>query len=124
MPGSPQCSLSLRFPHQNPVYASPLPHTCYMPHPSPQFYYLQNSGWAIQIIKLLRDKAHNDINSHIIHEAEICGEGQEDSKTWPSPRVTLLSHVSLCFHIVYSTENQTNNLWQTGMLQNVKQFPS
>jgi len=27
-------SLSLRFPHQNPVYASPLPHTRYMPRPS------------------------------------------------------------------------------------------
>ena len=25
-------SLSLRFPHQNPVYASLLPHTRYMPH--------------------------------------------------------------------------------------------
>ena len=25
MPGSSKCSLSLRFPHQNPVYASPLP---------------------------------------------------------------------------------------------------
>jgi hypothetical protein len=25
MPGSPQWSLSLRFPHQNPVHASPLP---------------------------------------------------------------------------------------------------
>jgi hypothetical protein len=25
MPGSPKWSLSLRFPHQNPVYASPLP---------------------------------------------------------------------------------------------------
>ena len=25
MPGSPKCSLSLRFPYQNPVYASPLP---------------------------------------------------------------------------------------------------
>ena len=35
-PGSLQCSLSLRFPHQNPEYASPLPHTRYMtpPHPS------------------------------------------------------------------------------------------
>jgi hypothetical protein len=28
-------SLSLRFPQQNPVYASPLPHTCYIPHQSP-----------------------------------------------------------------------------------------
>ena len=33
-PGSPQWSLSLRFPHQNPVHVSPLPHTCYMLRPS------------------------------------------------------------------------------------------
>ena len=34
MPGSPQWSLSARFPHQNPVHASPLPHMHYMSHPS------------------------------------------------------------------------------------------
>ena len=33
-PGSPKWSLSLRFPHQNPVYAPFLPHTHYMPRPS------------------------------------------------------------------------------------------
>ena len=33
-PGSPKWPLSLRFPHQNPVYASPLPYTLYMPRPS------------------------------------------------------------------------------------------
>jgi hypothetical protein len=32
--GSPQLSLSLRFPHQNPVHTSPLPHTRYMSCPS------------------------------------------------------------------------------------------
>ena len=32
--GSSKRSPSLRFPHQNPVYASPLPHTLYMPRPS------------------------------------------------------------------------------------------
>ena len=30
-PGSPQWFLSIRFPHQNPVHASPLPHTRHMP---------------------------------------------------------------------------------------------
>jgi hypothetical protein len=33
-PGSPQRSLSLRLPHQNPIHTSPFPHTCYMPRPS------------------------------------------------------------------------------------------
>ena len=33
-PGSPKWSLSFRFPHQNPVYVSPLPHTHYMPRSS------------------------------------------------------------------------------------------
>ena len=53
--GSPQWSLSLRFPHQNPVHASPLPHTCHMPRPSHSswFYHLHNIGWPIQIIKFL-----------------------------------------------------------------------
>ena len=45
-PGSPKWSLSLRFPHQNLVYASPLPHTCYMPRPthSTRFY-----SWLLNI---------------------------------------------------------------------------
>jgi hypothetical protein len=34
MPGSPHWSLSVRFPHQNPVHASLLPHPHYMPCPS------------------------------------------------------------------------------------------
>ena len=34
MSGSSKWSLSLRFPNQNPLYASPLLHICYMPHPS------------------------------------------------------------------------------------------
>ena len=32
-PGSPHLSLSPRFPYQNPLHASPLPHTRYMPRP-------------------------------------------------------------------------------------------
>ena len=39
---SPQWSLSIRFPHQNPVYASPVSHTRYMPRPShsSRFYFV------------------------------------------------------------------------------------
>jgi len=53
-PGSPKRSLSLRFPHQYPVYASPFPHTRYMPSPShsSRFYHPSNIGWGVQIIKL------------------------------------------------------------------------
>ena len=45
-PSSPKWSLSLRFPHQNPVYASPFPHTCHMPQPSYslRFDHLNNIG--------------------------------------------------------------------------------
>ena len=34
VPGSPKRSLSLRFPHQKPLYASILPHTRYIPRKS------------------------------------------------------------------------------------------
>ena len=55
MPGSPKWSLSFRFPHQNPVYASSLPHTRYVPHSSHslRFYHPKNTGWAVHIIKFL-----------------------------------------------------------------------
>ena len=54
-PCSPKWSLSFRFPHQNPEYASPLPHTRYMscPSHSSRFYHPNIIGWAVQIIKLL-----------------------------------------------------------------------
>jgi len=54
-PGSPKWSLSLRFPYQNPVNASPLPHTRYMTRPShsSRFYHPNNIRWGVQIIKLL-----------------------------------------------------------------------
>ena len=45
-PWSPKWSFTVRFPHQNPVYASTLPHTCYMPlwSRSSRFYHPNNNG--------------------------------------------------------------------------------
>ena len=55
MSRSPKLSLSLRFPLQNPIYNSHLPHTPYMPRPShfSRFDQPNNILWAVQISKLL-----------------------------------------------------------------------
>jgi hypothetical protein len=54
-PGSPQWTVSLRFPHQNPVHASPLPNPIYMPRPSnsSRFHHSHNIEWGVQIMKFL-----------------------------------------------------------------------
>ena len=53
-PRSPQWSLSLRFPHQDPIRPPLLTHTRHMPSPSHSslFYHPHNIGWAVQIIQL------------------------------------------------------------------------
>jgi hypothetical protein len=45
MPGSPKWSLPFKFPHKNPAYASPLPHTRYMPRPSPAKYRVSSTAY-------------------------------------------------------------------------------
>ena len=56
-PWFPKWSLSLRFPHQNPVYTSLLPYTRYMPRPShsSRFYHPNNimsSDYKIKVPKM------------------------------------------------------------------------
>ena len=52
---SPQWSLSLRFPRQDPIHPPLLTHTRHIPNPShsSQFYHPHNIGWGVQIIQLL-----------------------------------------------------------------------
>ena len=47
-PRSLQWSLSLRFPHQDPIHHPPLTHTRHMPSPShsSRFYHPHNIGWS------------------------------------------------------------------------------
>ena len=51
---SSKWSLSPRFPNQNPVYASLLPHTFYMTRPSlsSRFDHPNNIGWGVEAINL------------------------------------------------------------------------
>ena len=57
-PGSSKWSFSFRFPHQNPVYTTTLPHTCYMPRPSQSSRFDRpiHIWWTVSIIKLLTVK--------------------------------------------------------------------
>ena len=51
-PKYPQWSLSLRFPHQDPIRHPLLTHTRHMPSPShySRFYHPHNIGWGVQMI--------------------------------------------------------------------------
>ena len=51
MPRSPRWSLSLQFPHQDPIRPPLLTHMRHMPCPShsSRFYHLHNIGWGVQI---------------------------------------------------------------------------
>ena len=48
---SHQWSLSLRFPHQDPIHPPLLTHTRHMPSPSQssRFYHPHNTGWGVQM---------------------------------------------------------------------------
>jgi len=55
--GSPHWPLSRMFPHQNPVHASPLPYTRYMPLPSYSSWHIQNIKAKFIVIRMLWSSA-------------------------------------------------------------------
>jgi hypothetical protein len=58
-PGYSKWSLPLKFPHQNPVYASPLPHTSYMPRPSHSFVIQKERVWVKLIhLQCMKKRLH------------------------------------------------------------------
>ena len=66
-PGSPQWSLSLRFPTKTPYM--PLPHTCWMPRPSHSspFFHPRNIGRGVHIMNFsLRSSLHSPATSSLV----------------------------------------------------------
>lgn len=66
MLGSCQQCLSLKFPHQNPVWISPHPYMCHIPFPCYSLFVLpSNILWGVQIIKLL-DYQFSTVHCHFL----------------------------------------------------------
>ena len=63
-PGTSKWPPSLRFPHQNRVYASPLPHTGYMPGPShsSRFDHSNNTSFSSSLCSFL----HSPVTSPLL----------------------------------------------------------
>jgi len=59
----------LIFPHQNPIYTPPLPHTCYMPRQSnfSPLDQLNNNGWWVQTLRSsLSSFFHSPVSSSLL----------------------------------------------------------
>jgi len=70
-------TLSLGFPHQNPIYTSPLPHTGFMPRPShsSQFDHPKNPSFCMSVRQFGSNSPPMDqFSSNFIHEyfSKIC----------------------------------------------------
>jgi hypothetical protein len=75
-PGSPKRSLSLSFPNQNPVHASSLPHTRYMPRPSHSSRFTQycllvwtpnpNAAYLHISLSITRDNSPSSFQTNIL----------------------------------------------------------
>ena len=67
-PGPPKCTISLGFPHQRPVYASPLSHTRYMPRlsHSSRFYHSMLGEEYRSLCSSLCSFLHSPVTSSLL----------------------------------------------------------
>ena len=73
-PRSPQWSLSLRFPHQDPIHPPLLTNTRHMPSPShfSRFYHPHNIGWGvIASIYFSKSSMHNFTERHAVPDTDV-----------------------------------------------------
>jgi len=64
--GSSNLSLSFRFPHQNPVYTFPFPHTCYVPRPFHSRFDDPNNIGRVVLSSSLCSFLHSSVVSSLI----------------------------------------------------------
>jgi hypothetical protein len=127
-PRSPQWSLSLRFPHQNPVHASSISNPSYMPRSShfSRFYHPHNGGWRVQVLKLLIEHiayTATNFTFHIISN-RLCVKILRKSWYIKVPRCVPL-HTTLLFMTPcsYSNLNTIVGLWAVPLPGSVSNYP-
>jgi hypothetical protein len=97
-PGSCKWFLSLMFPHQNLVYASPLYHTCYMPRPSHSSpcYHQNDTGWGVQILSSsLCSFLHSPVTSSLLGPTSY----SQTSSTYVPPSMWATKLSDKCFEM-------------------------
>ena len=101
---SPKRSLSLRFRHTNPVYASFLRHTCYMPHPthSTPFDHPNNAARNNNFVSVLSDVASSWCDALTCESTECCRNSGSNAAEILSYKTCITAH-SLAVTCVYIT---------------------
>ena len=112
-PGSSKWSLYLRIPHQNPAYASLLPHTRYMPRPShfSRFDHLNNIGEQYRSLSSsLCSFLHSPVTSSLLGPNSLRSSFNVSDQVWNPHKITgkiivlyILMFVYLFIYLILKT---------------------